>query len=146
MTKHAWTFGSTGGFRIENDEEELTYLKVDYGSFPYTKAIGSGTEQVIIQLLFPVAEGRGGPQVSSVKNGNQIVVAVQDGDVTDTFLLQPSLKTATFGKSETDATFAWTRESGGKLSHYAVREATNLKSNGAVLMESKDPRTEAKEQ
>jgi hypothetical protein len=143
---HAWTFGSAEGFKIEDAVGELTYLKGDYAEFPYTKAIGIGTEQVFLQVLFPTAKGKGGPKVSSIKNGNQVLVTVEDGDVTDTFLLQPTTAAAALGTIETDATFAWTRNEGGKVSHYAVREATNLKSNGIVLMESKEPRTEVKEQ
>lgn len=142
---HAWTFGSANGFKIENDLGELTYLKGDFAEFPYTMAIGSDTEQVFLQVLFPSAKGKRGPKVSSVKKGKQVVVTVQDGDVTDTFLLQPSCAPAVFGELGTDATFAWTREEGGKVSKYAVREATNLRANGTTLMESKIPSTEAKE-
>ena len=141
---HAWTFGSGDGFKIENAEGELTYLKGDFGVFPYTKASGTGTEQVFLQVLFPSAKGKSGPKVSSSKNGNQIMVTVENGDITDRFLVQPSAKPATFATLETDATFAWTREATGTVSHYAVREATNLKANGTALMESKEPRTEAK--
>ena len=57
----------------------------------------------------------------------------------------PSSSTASFDKLETDATFAWVREEGGKVSKYAVREATSLKANGASLMQSTEPQTEAKE-
>ena len=142
---HAWTFGSAEGFGIENAEGEHTYLKGDFGVYPYTKASGKGTEQVIIQVLFPSAKGKSGPKVSSVKNGDQIVVTVQDGNVTDTFLIQPSSAPANLGTLKTDASFAWTRQENGNISKYAVREATNLKSNGTVLMQSTEPKTEAKE-
>jgi hypothetical protein len=142
---HAWTFGSAENFKIENAMGELTYLKGDFAEFPYTKAIGSGTEQVFLQVLVPAAKGKSGPEVSSVRNGNQIVVKVKDGDTTDTFLLQPSNSSAVFEKLETDATFAWVREKAGKVSKYAVREATNLKMNETVLMQSKKQKTEAKE-
>lgn len=143
---HAWTFGSGEGFKIENLEGEHTYLKGDFGVFPYTKASGSGTEQVFLQVLVPAAKGKSGPQVSSEKKGNQMVVTVIEGDVTDTFLLQPSSAPAAFGDLETDATFAWVREQGGTATKYAVREASNLKVKGAVLMESAQPQTVAKEQ
>jgi hypothetical protein len=142
---HAWTFGSADDFQIENDEGEHTYLKGDFGLYPYTKAWGTGAEQVILQVLFPSAKGEAGPQVSSVKHGNQIVVTVQDGDTTDTFLLQPTTAPAVFQKLETDATFAWIREKSGKISKFAIREATSLKANGTVLMQSVKPRTEATE-
>ena len=143
---HAWTFGSADDFKIEDAVGELTYLKGDFAEFPYTKASGNGTEQVILQVLVPTAKGKGGPEVSSVKNGNQVVVTVKDGDITDTFLLQPSPAPAAVGTLETDATFAWTRAEGGKVSKYAVREAKTLKANGAVLVESAQSLTEAKEQ
>ena len=141
---HAWTFGSADDFQIEDAEGELTYLKGDFAVFPYTKAKGSGTEHVILQVLVPSAKGKGGPKVSSVKKGNQVMVTVLEGDTTDTFLLQPTNEPATLEGLETDATFAWTREAGGKVSHYAVRDATNLKSNGTVLVQSQEPVTEAK--
>ena len=98
-----------------------------------------------MQVLFPSAKGTGGPRVSSVKNGNQMVVTVQEGNTTDTFLLQPSTEPAVFQTMETDATFAWIREEGGKITKFAMREATNLKANGKVLMQSEEPRTEAGE-
>ena len=142
---HAWTFGSADDFKIEDAEGELTYLKGDFAVFPYTKASGNAAQQVILQVLVPSAKGKKGPEVSSVKNGNQIVVTVKEGGITDTFLLQPSTAPAAIGALETDATFAWTREEGGKVSKYAVREATHLKANGTVLMESARPQTEAKE-
>ena len=142
---HAWTFGSGEGFKIENAEGEHTYLKGDFGVFPYIKASGSGTEQVFLQVLVPTAKGKGGPQVSSQTKGNQVVVTVKDRGITDTFLLQPSSTPMAFDTFETDATFAWVREEGGNISKYAVREATNLKVNGAVLMESAEPKTEAKQ-
>ena len=143
---HAWTFGSADDFKIEDAEGEVTYLKGDFAPFPYTKASGNGTEQVILQVLVPSAKGKGGPEVSSVKKGSQVVVTVKDGDITDTFLLQPSTAPATFDTLETDATFAWVRQEGGNVSKYAVREATSLKANGASLMQSTEPQTEAKEQ
>ena len=143
---HAWTFGSADDFKIEDAEGELTYLKGDFAVFPYTKASGNGTEQVILQVLVPSAVGKSGPEVSSVKQGNQVLVTVKDGDITDTFLLQPSSAPAAFDVLETDATFAWVREEGGKATKYAVREATTLKANGSVLMESDKPQTVAKEQ
>jgi hypothetical protein len=142
---HAWTFGSAEGFKIENAMGELTYLKGDFGEFPYTKSSGTSTEQVIIQVLFPAAIGKGGPKVTSVNKGNQIVVLVEDKDFIDTFLLQPSSTPAVIAGLETDATFAWVREEGEKVSKYAVREASNLKFDGTILMESKEPQTEAKE-
>lgn len=142
---HAWTFGSADDFRIENAEGEHTYLKGDFGVFPYTKSIGSGTEQVFLQVLVPSAKGKRGPTVVSSKKGNQIVVTVQEGSTTDTFFLQPQTGASSLEDLETDATFAWVREEAGKVSAYAVREATTLKANGTVLMQSKEPRTEAKE-
>jgi len=142
---HAWTFGSAEDFKIENAEGELTYLKGDFGVFPYTKASGNGTEQVILQVLFPSANRTAAPTVSSVSNGNQILVTVVDGDITDTFLLQPSSVSAALGTLKTDATFAWVRAEEGGISKYAIREATNLKAEGTVLLQSNEPRTEAKE-
>ena len=142
---HAWTFGSADDFRIEDAEGEVTYLKGDFAAFPYTKAIGNGTEQVILQVLVPSAAGKGGPTVSLVKNGNVLVVTVQDQNITDTFLLQPTSATAKSDFLETDATFAWVRQEVGKVSKYAVREATVLKANETVLMQSDKPKTEAKD-
>jgi len=142
---HAWTFGSADGFKIEDAMGELTYLKGDFAEFPYTNSSGTSTEQVIIQVLFPSAKGKGGPKVLSTRKGNQIVVTVEDPDFIDTFLLQPSSAPAVIAGLETDATFAWVREEGGKVSKYAVREATSLKFDGTVLVESKEPLTEAKE-
>ncbi len=142
---HAWTFGSAADFKIENAQGEVTYLKGDYAVFPYTKAIGNGDEQVILQVLVPCGAGKGGPRVSSVKNGNQIVVTVEDQNITDTFVLQPSNVTAKSDLVETDASFAWIRQEVGKVSKYFVREATMLKANGTVLMQSDKPKTEAKE-
>ena len=123
----------------------MTYLKGDFAAFPYTKAIGNGTEQVILQVLVPSAAGKGGPTVSLVKNGNVLVVTVQDQNITDTFLLQPTSATAKSDFLETDATFAWVRQEVGKVSKYAVREATVLKANETVLMQSDKPKTEAKD-
>ncbi len=142
---HTWTFGSADNFRIDNAEGEHTYLKGDFGVYPYIKAAGTGSEQVILQVLFPSAKGKDGPRVSSVKNGNQVVVTVQDGNITDTFLLQPTSKPAAFPTLKTDATFAWLRTEGGEVSKYAVREATNLNVNGEVLVHSDEPQTEAKQ-
>ena len=142
---HAWTFGSADDFRIEDAEGEVTYLKGDFAAFPYTKAIGNGTEQVILQVLVPSAAGKGGPTVSLVKNGNVLVVTVQDQNITDTFLLQPTSATAKSDFLETDATFAWVRQEVGKVSKYAVREATVLKANETVLIQSDKPKTEAKD-
>ena len=142
---HAWTFGSADDFNIKEAEGELTYLKGDFAAFPYIKAMGTGTEQVFLQVLVPTAEGKTGPQVSSVSNGNQILVTVEDGNTTDTFLLQPTNEETMFEGMRTDATFAWTRKEGGKISKYAVREATNLKVDGLVLVGSKEPLTEAEE-
>ncbi|TWU46112.1 Heparinase II/III-like protein [Rubripirellula tenax] len=142
---HAWTYGSAEDFQIENDMGELTYLKGDYAEFPYTKTTGTGTQQVFLQVLVPSAKGASGPQVSSVKNGVQMVVTVQDGNTTDTFLVQPTNAPAIFQDFETDATFAWIRKEGAEISKFAVREATNLTANGTVLVQSKEPRTEAKE-
>jgi hypothetical protein len=95
-------------------------------------------------VLFPSAKGKVGPKVSSEKDGNQILVTVQNGNITDTFLLQPSSKNSALGSLETDATFAWVREEGGKVSKYAVREAKELKVNGTVLVNSNEFKTEAK--
>ena len=142
---YAWTFGSAGDFKIEDAEGELTYLKGDFASFPYIKAMGTGTEQVFLQVLVPAAKGKAGPKVSSAKNGTQIFVVVEDGDTTDRFLLQSTNRQAVFDGLETDATFAWTRKEGGEVTKYAVREATNLKTDGSFLMNSKEPVTEAKE-
>ena len=142
---HAWTFGTAEDFKIENAEGEHTYLKGDFGFFPYIKAGGSGTEQVILQVLFPSAKGKEGPKVSSTKKGNQLLVTVTDGSTIDTFLLQPSSVSAAFDGMETDGTFAWTRVEDGKVTHYAVREATNLKSKEKVLLQSNEPQTVAKE-
>ena len=142
---HAWTFGSAEDFKIENAEGELPYLKGDFGVYPYTQSKGSGAEQVFIQVLYPSAKGKAGPKVTSVKNGNQIAVTVKDGDITDTFLLQPSSEAAALGSLETDASFAWTREEGGKVSKFAVREGKSLKANGAVLMQANERRTTAVE-
>lgn len=145
---HAWTFGSVDGFKIENAEGEHTYLKGDFGVYPYTKASGSvasGKDQVFLQVLIPTAKGKGGPKVSSEKKGRQILVTVVDGNITDTFLLQPTNESAVFGTMETNATFAWTRSEGGKVTKYAVREATSFKVDGAVLVGSKEEVTEAKE-
>ncbi len=142
---HAWTFGSADDFTIEDAEGEVTYLKGDYAVFPYTKAKGNGTEQVILQVLVPSAAGKGGPTVSSVKNGKQLIVTVQDQNITDTFVLQPSNATMKSDFLETDATFAWVRQELGKVSKYAVREATMLKANGTALMQSAEPKTEAKD-
>ena len=45
----------------------------------------------------------------------------------------------------TDATFTWVRETGGAITHFAVRDATNLNANGTVLWKSDKPQTIAKE-
>lgn len=142
---HAWTFGSAGDFQIENAEGELTYLKGDFGSYPYTKASGKEQEQVILQVLFPSANGKTAPKVTSVKSSNHVVVTVQDENTTDIFLLQPSAVSTTVQKLTTDATFAWVRETGGAITHFAVRDATNLNANGTVLWKSDKPQTIAKE-
>ena len=142
---HAWTFGSAENFRIENAEGELTYLKGDFAVFPYIKAGGTGTSQVILQVLFPTAEGQSPPTVSSEQKGEQIVVTVKSGDTTDTFLLQPTTAPAEFENLKTDATFAWVRKTGEAVTHHAVREATNLQIGDAMLMESKEPTTAATE-
>lgn len=142
---HAWTFGSAEDFKIENAEGELTYLKGDFAPFPYTKAGGNGTSQVILQVLFPTADGDKPPTVSAEQKGNQILVTVETGDATDTFLLQPTNGPAEFENLTTDATFAWVRKTNDKVTHYAVREATNLKAGESMLVESKQPTTEAKE-
>ncbi|MEM7457200.1 MAG: heparinase II/III family protein, partial [Planctomycetota bacterium] len=81
---HAWTFGSADDFRIENAEGEITYLKGDFALYPYTQSKGTGTEQVFLQVLFPSAAGIEAPQVSSERNGEQIVVTVQDDETIDT--------------------------------------------------------------
>ena len=73
-------------------------------------------------------------------------MTVKDGDITDTFLLQPSSEAAALGSLETDASFAWTREEGGKVSKFAVREGKSLKANGAVLMQANERRTTAVEE
>lgn len=142
---HAWMFGSSDSFQIEDAEGELTYLKGDFGSYPYTKAGGKEREQVILQVLFPSANGKAGPKVSSSRNGNQLTVTVKDGTTTDTFLLQPTNAAMTSDRLTTDATFVWIREEGGTVTHYAARNATSLKANGEVLLHSNEPRTEAKE-
>ena len=142
---HAWTFGSADDFQIENAEGELTYLKGDFGLFPYTRAKGNGTEQVFLQVLFPTAQGNAGPQVSAKRDGQRIVVTVKDGNLTDHFLLQPSTKLAVVGGVETDATFAWVREDGGKATKYFVREGSYLKANGTELLKEQKPITVAKE-
>ena len=142
---HAWTFGSADDFQIENAEGELTYLKGDFGVFPYTRAKGNGTEQVFLQVLFPTAQGKAGPQVSAKRDGQRIVVTVKDGNSTDHFLLQPSTKQAAVGGVDTDATFAWVREGGGKATNYFVREGSYLKANGTELLQEKKPMTVAKE-
>jgi len=141
---HVWTFGSADDFQIENAEGELTYLKGDYGVYPYTKAKGNGKEQVILQVLFPTPKGKGGPKVSSLKKGSQLLVTVQDGDTTDTFLLQPTAAPAVFETMKSDATFAWTRYESGKLTSFAVREAKSLEVNGTVLLKSEEQRTGAR--
>ena len=142
---HAWTFGSANNFSIENSMGEVTYLKGDYLECPYTKAKGTASEQVFLQVLVPSAKEGRAPKISHVKNGNQILVTVEDENITDTFLLQPSNSPATFPELVSDATFAWIREEGGHASKYAVREATYLKSNGVVLLQSNELRTEAKQ-
>lgn len=139
-----WIFGSAPDFSIENAMGELTYLKGDWGSFPYIRATGTGTGQVFLQVLFPAAEGKAPPEVSSVQDGGQIWTTVKAGEVTDTFLLQASPKAATFQTLETDATFAWIRNVSGKIAAFGVREATNLKSGGTILLQSDEPTTEAK--
>ncbi|WP_044254242.1 heparinase II/III family protein [Rhodopirellula sp. SWK7] len=142
---HAWTFGSADDFKIENAEGELSYIKGDYGVYPYTKATGTGTDQVILQVLYPSAEGKEGPKVSSVRNGNQVAVTVQDGNTTDVFVLQPAAAPAAFESLETDATFAWIRKENGRVSKVAVREATTLKANGTIFLQSDKPQTGARE-
>ncbi|MCM2369610.1 heparinase II/III domain-containing protein [Aporhodopirellula aestuarii] len=142
---HVWTFGSADNFKIENAMGELTYLKGDFDEFPCTKARGTDAEQVFLQILFPSAKGTDPPKVSSVKNGKQVLVTVQDGNVTDRFLLQPANAPAVFQDLESDATFAWVREEDGRVTKLAVREATNLKANGTVFLQSDEPRTGARE-
>ena len=142
---YTWTVGSAPDFSIENAMGEHTYIKGDYGLFPYIRAKGAGTEQVILQVLFPAAEGTVAPKVSSVQNNGQLWMTVEDGDVTDTFLLQAKPAPAVFQTLETDATFVWIRKETGKITAFAVREATNLKVGGTILLQSDEPTTEAKE-
>jgi len=142
---HAFTLGSGEDFQIEDKEGEHTYLKGDYGVYPYTEASARGTDQVFLQLLFPTAEGKSHPPVSFKKNENQIFATVVDGDTFDIFLLQHSNAPATFKHLETDATFAWIRLENNEITKFAVREATNLKVHDTVLVQSEEPVTEAKE-
>jgi hypothetical protein len=142
---HAWTFGSADDFKIEDAQGEVTYLKGDFAEFPFTKSTGSGTDQVILQVLVPTAKGQGGPEVSSVKRGSQILVTVKESDIMDTFLLQPSTELANLQTLQTDATFVWVRRENGKVTHYAAREATKLTVDNVSLIQSVERQTVARE-
>ncbi|MGE4489322.1 MAG: heparinase II/III family protein [Kiritimatiellales bacterium] len=143
---HTWTFGSEEDFSVENAMGESTYLKGDYGSFPYIRAKESGTEMTFLQLLVPTAAGAKGPEVTSVRSGRQVWATVQDGDVTDTFMVQPTSAPVVFQGLETDGTFVWVREKSGKVIQYAVREATGLVCGGETLLKSEQPVTRAGEE
>ncbi len=49
---------------------------------------------------------------------------------------------AVFDPFETDGTFVWIRESGGKLLNYAIREGTSLKVQGKTVVDSEIPTIE----
>lgn len=141
---HAWTFGSAEDFQIKNAEGELTYLKGDFGVYPYTIASGTGKTQTILQVLVPSAKGKSGPQVTSQRKSDGLFVQVNNGSTTDHFVLQPNPKLVKFGELETDATFAWIRLEGNQLTHYATREATLLSLNKQKWVSSQTPQTAAK--
>ena len=134
---YTWTFGAHS---IENDEGESTYLKNDFGVFPYIKAKTSGTEMVFLQVLVPAGLNVTAPSVTSKRKDNQIWATVSDLGTTDILLVQARCAPALFQGLETDGTFCWVREAAGRV-HVAVREATYVRKQGQVLFKSPEPST-----
>ncbi|MFC1765659.1 heparinase II/III family protein [Planctomycetota bacterium] len=131
-----WTLGADS---IENDQGESTYLKSDFGSFPYIKAKASGKEMVFLQVLFPAKPGEAAPEVVSIKQENRIWATVSSKDLSDTLMIQAGREETIFQDVETDGTFCWVRAKAGKTTYAAVREATYLRKEGQVLFEAADP-------
>lgn len=139
---HTWTFGADS---IENDEGELTYLKSDFGIFPYIKAKASGKEMVFLQILVPTKAKGTAPEVIAEQKGHTIWATVSDNGITDIFMVQPSSVQSVFRGLETDATFCWVRQKEGIVTAIAVREATYLRKDGASLFESTQLSSETKQ-
>jgi hypothetical protein len=138
---HTWTFGSDPALSIKNEKGEITYLKGDYGSFPYITATASGKEMVFLQILFPSRTEKNVPAVSSVHTGNQVWATATGVSATDTLLVQPVSAPAVFQGLETDATFLWIRTDKKGARQLAVREATFVRQNGKALFQSSEPRS-----
>ncbi|MEI8206067.1 MAG: heparinase II/III family protein [Kiritimatiellales bacterium] len=138
---HTWTFGSDPALSIKDDTGEITYLKGDYGIFPYITAKASGKELVFLQVLFPSKTEKGVPAVSSVREGSQVWATVAGADAIDLFMIQPRSEKAVFQGLETDATFFWIRTDAKGVWQLAVREATFVRRNGKVLFQSSEPRS-----
>ncbi|MDF7807855.1 heparinase II/III family protein [Pontiellaceae bacterium B12219] len=138
---YTWTFGAE---TIENDEGESTYLKDDYGVFPYIKAKAEGKEITFLQILFPASTDQAAPVVESSRNGNQIWATVSGEGMADVLMVQPGSDKVEFQGLETDASFCWVRTKDGKPVEFAVREATYLKKAGNILFQSAELRSEAR--
>ena len=138
---HTWTFGSDPELSIKDETGEITYLKGDYGTFPYIAAAASGKELVFLQVLFPSRTEKEAPTVSSIREGNRVWATVTGADATDLFMVQPRSERAVFQGLETDATFFWIRTDAKGTRYLAVREATFVRQNGKIIFQSVEPRS-----
>ena len=124
---HTWTFGADS---IQNDEGEGTYLKNDFGIFPYIKAGKSGKEMVFLQILIPSKPKQARPEVTAEYNGNIIWSTIKGEGLSDVLMVQNASEAVDFQGLETDGTFCWVREEAGRIKAIAVREATYLRKDG----------------
>src|SRR5690554_879802 len=111
------------------DVEDTTFLKMTQ----------TGTTAQYMQVLVPRSTGANSPVFTDLSSAEVLGARVEMDGYKDTFLGQRNITEGTAGLLEATATFAWTRETGGLLKHWAVREGINGSFNGLGFFDSTSP-------
>lgn len=137
----AWFIGK--GLRIEDQLGELTYLKGDWGRFPYATASARGRSKPMLQLIFPLDIDEDGPGVTDLSDDQRSVARIDfSNGVSDLFMVQLQGQRVRIGPIETDATFLWARiDANGAISHVSLRKAQSLRIEGNEVLRAESPIT-----
>ncbi len=122
---------------------EGTYIKGDYTEVPFIELTKEAKETRFAQLLFPITDRTGIPEVDDLSNSTRLAARISSAKGIDLFVKQTARDMQKLGEIKTDAQFAWSRTKTEENLKIFAQSATQFDWNGEKLLRLSSPATVA---